>query len=195
MFEEKVKVNQVATYSLIKKKNGFNYVGSSTSLANRLKTGYFVPILQNREIDIAIKEVGLDQFYLDIYLIPENLIDPNSLTKSKNLSLALEQILILQHNPEYNVLKVAGSPAGNKRSLESILPSIKKNSKPIYLYDEINKELIYKADSRINLSKVINNSSSNIVKLLKSGDLYLNQFIFSDQLLSESEYTTNPIVN
>lgn len=170
-------------------------MGSSTSLANRLKTGYFVPILQNREIDIAIKEVGLDQFYLDIYLIPENLIDPNSLTKSKNLSLALEQILILQHNPEYNVLKVAGSPAGNKRSLESILPSIKKNSKPIYLYDEINKELIYKADSRINLSKVINNSSSNIVKLLKSGDLYLNQFIFSDQLLSESEYTTNPIVN
>ena len=42
-------------------------MGSSTSLANRLKTGYFVPILQNREIDIAIKEVGLDQFYLDIY--------------------------------------------------------------------------------------------------------------------------------
>ena len=118
-------------------------MGSSTSLANRLKTGYFVPILQNREIDIAIKEVGLDQFYLDIYLIPENLIDPNSLTKSKNLSLALEQILILQHNPEYNVLKVAGSPAGDKRSLESILPSIKKNRKPIYLYDEINKELIY----------------------------------------------------
>lgn len=142
-------------------------------------------------IDLAIKEVGLDQFYLSIYLIPESLIGSNSLTKLKNLSLALEQILILQINPEYNVLKVVGSAAGNKRSLESMLPSLLKNRKPIHLYDQINKELIYIAESRSSLAKIINYNTSNIVRLFKSGGLYLNQFIFSDKLLNESEYTTN----
>jgi len=110
-------------YIFTNKKTGFNYVGSSISLANRLKTGYFVANLQNRVIDLAIKQVGLDQFSLSIYLIPESLTGSNSLTKIKNLTLALEQILILQLNPEYNVLKVVGSAAGNKRSLESMLPS------------------------------------------------------------------------
>jgi group I intron endonuclease len=97
--------------------NGYNYIGSSISLTNRLKTGYFVPKLQNRVIDLAIKEAGLEQFYLNIYLIPEKLII--SETKLKNLTLALEQILILQNNPEYNVLKVVGSQAGNKHSPET----------------------------------------------------------------------------
>jgi hypothetical protein len=183
---------KAGVYVFTNKQNGYNYIGSSISLANRLKTGYFVPNLQNRVIDLAIKEVGLNQFYLSVYLIPENLIGSNSITKlKKNLSLALEQILILQINPEYNVLKVVGSAAGNKRSLESILPSIIKNSKPIYLYDQINKELIYIAESRVSLAKFINYNSSNIVRLFKSGGLYLNQFIFSDKLLNESEYTIN----
>lgn len=50
----------------------------------------------------------------------------------KNLSLALEQLFLLTVNPEYNVLKVAGSPAGIKRSLESILPSFIKSSRATY---------------------------------------------------------------
>jgi group I intron endonuclease len=114
--------------------NGYNYIGSSISLTNRLKTGYFVPNLQNRVIDLAIKEAGLEQFYLNIYLIPEKLII--SETKLKNLTLALEQILILQINPEYNVLKVVGSQAGNKHS-----PETKAKTKKKYFFCSLLREM------------------------------------------------------
>jgi hypothetical protein len=44
-------------------------------------------------------------------LLSKNLNTEKSVkAKIKNFTLALEQILILLHNPEYNVLKVAGSP-------------------------------------------------------------------------------------
>ena len=57
------------------KLNGFSYVGSSISLANRLSTGYLGPNLGNRVIDLAIKDIGLENFYLDLYIIPQDLID------------------------------------------------------------------------------------------------------------------------
>jgi hypothetical protein len=89
-------------------------VGSSKSLANRLCTGYFVPKLGNRKIDLAISDAGLYSFYLDLYILPKELLENLDNTvdngKIKSLTLALEQILILEKNPEYNVLKVAGSP-------------------------------------------------------------------------------------
>lgn len=107
-------------YMLINKDSGFKYVGSSISLAYRLFIGYLGPTLGKRVIDLAIKEAGLDRFYLDIYLIPEELIDltleepqvdtdrvksESVVQRKTDLALTLEQILILLHNPEYNVLK------------------------------------------------------------------------------------------
>lgn len=183
---------KAGVYMFTHKQNGYNYIGSSISLANRLKTGYFVPNLQNRAIDLAIKEEGLSQFSLSVYLIPEHLT--GSIAKKKKfLSLALEQILILQINPEYNVLKVAGSPAGNKRSLESMLPSFIKNRKLTYLYDNLNKELIYISESRSEFAKAMKYDGSNLSRHLRTKDLYLNRFIISNERLSESEYTTSLI--
>lgn len=135
-------------YIFTNKEDGNCYVGSSISLANRLATGYLVPVLGKRKIDLAITDSGLSLFYLDILILPAELIVEKtadgkdtlvSLLKLKNLTLALEQILLLEYNPEYNVLKVAGSPAGIKRTAESMLPSFTKNSKPVYLYDNLKK--------------------------------------------------------
>jgi hypothetical protein len=57
-------------YVFTNKNNKYSYVGSSISLANRLSTGYLGPKLGNRKIDLAITNAGLEQFYLDLYILP-----------------------------------------------------------------------------------------------------------------------------
>ena len=62
-------------YVFTNKTNGYSYVGSSISLSNRLMTGYLGPKLGNRKIDLAIKDAGLDSFYLDLYILPKELVE------------------------------------------------------------------------------------------------------------------------
>jgi excinuclease UvrABC nuclease subunit len=46
-------------YVFTNKLNGHCYVGSSISLANRLSTGYFGPVLGKRKVDLALTETKL----------------------------------------------------------------------------------------------------------------------------------------
>lgn len=98
-------------YRFIHKDTQYSYVGSSISLIKRLYSGYFGRIRSRRAIDVAIKRLGLANFTLEIYTLPLDMRSKNKLDL-KSLVLALEQILILLHNPEYNMLKVAGSSFG-----------------------------------------------------------------------------------
>jgi hypothetical protein len=84
-----------------------------------------------------------------------------------NISLALEQMMILEFNPEYNVLKVAGSqkPAGRKRSSESMLPSMVKNYRVTYVDDK--NKLIFIANSRSELARCMNLDLRNLSRILK----------------------------
>lgn len=107
-----------------------------------------------------------------------------------SLVLALEQILLLIYNPEFNVLKVAGSPAGLKRTQESMLPSLLKTSKVPYVYDNKAKKLIYSSKSLTKLAQLLNLYILNLSKLITNNSLYLNCIIFSNELLSESDYIT-----
>nr|YP_009722363.1 hypothetical protein [Morchella importuna]QGN66765.1 hypothetical protein [Morchella importuna] len=82
-----------------------------------------------RKIDLALSEAGLDSFCLDFYILPKELLENCDKVKIRNLSLCLEQLWILLLNPEYNVVKVAGSNAGYKHSDESIENNKIRNSK------------------------------------------------------------------
>lgn len=66
-------IGKAGVYKFTNQVNGFCYIGSSISLANILSTGYFGPKLGNRVIDLAIKDIGLDKFYLELYLIPKEI--------------------------------------------------------------------------------------------------------------------------
>lgn len=180
-------------YIFTNKNNQYTYVGSSISLANRLSTGYFGPKLGGRKIDLAIRDVGLDSFSLDLYILPEELIEnlDNTIDKGKikSLTLALEQILILWFNPEYNVLKVAGSPAGYKHSEESIKNNRIRNSKAYYIYDELNKELLYVSASQQDMAQILGISPTNFSRYKETK--YLNRFIFSNTTLNSEEYSEN----
>ena len=124
-------------------------------------------------------------------LLIGNLNDLTDKNKIKNLVLSLEQILMLKINPELNVLKVAGSPAGLKRSPESMFPSLLKTSKSVYLYDDVAKELIYISPSRSDLGRVIDCDPSSIVKSIQNNTLYLNRFKFSDSPIDSEVYSVN----
>lgn len=210
-------------YVFTNKINGYTYVGSTVSLANRLFKNYFKIVGQDNRIIIkAIKETGLENFTLDVYLIPKEWIElalscynkevgcsppegVNNATRSsldplitnkakagyikrmKDYYLPLEQILILEFNPSYNTLKVAYSNAGYKRTLEAVTKSALTKFKVTYLYDIKIKQLVYIAGSRSELSKISKNRS---IDMYLNGKLYLNQFIYSNNPLSEEEYTT-----
>lgn len=64
------------TYIFTNKSNGFSYVGSSISLVDRLFRCYFGSNLGDRKIDLALKESGLNSFYLDIYILPRRIASP-----------------------------------------------------------------------------------------------------------------------
>ena len=73
----------------------------------------------NRKIELALQEQNLESFYLDVYVLPIDLIKDKKLPEIKNFTLLLEQYYILMFNPEYNVLKVAGSSSGRVLSEET----------------------------------------------------------------------------
>lgn len=151
---------------------------------------YLGPTLGKRKIGLAITQAGLDSFHLDLYIFPSDLLQKKNsgnaadkatsslyFSKVKQLTLALEQIFLLLKNPEYNVLKVAGSPAGLKRTPESMVNNFLINSKP--LFDTVNQELIYKTPSQNKFGLALGISVSNIRGYFSNGQLYLSRFLFS----------------
>jgi group I intron endonuclease len=141
----------MGVYIFTNKVNGDQYVGSSINLAQRLIAGYFGNLLLlggRRKIEAAILEHGLANFYLDVLIIPAQTRSDyaGNIRILQHLVLSLEQMLILELNPKLNEIKVAGSGPGNLTG---------KSLKMTYLFDAVNKELIYITSGRINMAKII----------------------------------------
>lgn len=101
----------VFTYDI----TGDKYVGSSISLGHTIAKGYLGSNLGTCCIEDFIKENGIESFSLDLYILPQDLIDAflsrlgidtrDKTSKEykkgiKMLSLTLEQILTLFYNSE-----------------------------------------------------------------------------------------------
>ena len=73
-------------YLFTNKLNGERYIGSSINLASRLKNGYFgkLPLIGQRKIEKAIREYGLANFYLDVFLLPDSIKSSVSSSESSN---------------------------------------------------------------------------------------------------------------
>lgn len=69
-----------------------------------------------------------------------------------------------------------------------MLPSFLKTFKVTYVYDDLGKKQIYSTSSLTELAKMLNLDLSNLFKLILKNSLYLNRIIFSNKLLSESDY-------
>lgn len=115
--KEVVKDNtdKAGVYRWINKVNGKCYVGSSANLGFRLKQYYSNNYLTRKKsvssISSALIKYGHSNFILEIlvHCVPE-----------KSIILKKEQFYIDKFKPEYNILKVAGSPLGYKHTEEAL---------------------------------------------------------------------------
>ena len=176
----------MGVHLLTNRVNGYQYVGSSINLATRLKDGYFGNLLLlggRRKIEAAILEHGLVNFYLDVFLIPAQTrsYKAGNIRILHHLVLSLEQMLILELNPKLNEIKVAGSNPGSLTG---------KSLKKTYLFDSVNKELIYITNGRINMAKIIGCNEEAIKRYLyHKNKLYFKRFFIADEMPSDQEYS------
>src|ERR1700760_443760 len=146
-------------------KTGDQNVGSSVDLYTRLRY-YFKPSVLmegNRLINQSMKEFGIENFKLEVYII--NTIGMEY-SKIKAVTLSLEQYFIFILNPSLNLIKVAGSNPIVKHTEDHIASIKKANSKTVYVYKD--KTLVYEADSATELIKQINISPSTVTYSLKN---------------------------
>lgn len=112
--------NKSGIYRWVNLLNGKSYIGSSVNLARRLKEYYSIYYLENEGkknnslIYRAILKNGYSNFRIDIleYCVLEILIER-------------EQYYLDTLQPEYNILKTAGSLKGFKHS-EATIEKLKK---------------------------------------------------------------------
>lgn len=120
----------------------------------------------------------------------------NRCIRSNKLYLDRYQIVLAADNPEYQVgalypnpgADLSSVPASSEAYGESMQTSLLLSAKPLFMYDTINKECIYKAESQSKLVVDLGISGSNILLSLDSGQPYLGRFIFSHTPLVEGEY-------
>ena len=166
------------------------YVGSSINLSLRLRDGYFKMYKTTRKIEESLQEYGPENFTLEVYIIPSFVTKAVNLNNKilyisilKNLTITLEQILILELNPELNDIMVAGSSPG---------ALFNKNSKKTYLYDEIKKELIYISESRKEMAEVLGYNVDSLKRYFKVTKLlYLKRFMLTEYIEEGNTYTIN----
>lgn len=95
--------------------NGKSYIGSSVDLGYRLKQYFSVSYLTRKKsvssISSALLKYGHSNFKLEIM---------EYCVATKTIILEREQYYINLFNPEYNILKLAGSPLGYKHTEKSL---------------------------------------------------------------------------
>ena len=123
--------DNTGTYMWTHKESGKRYVGSAVNLSNRLKNYFFKSYLERSKsmyICNALLHHGFSAFTLTIYEYIE--ISNLSKEEAKKLILELEQFYFDVLQPEYNILKTAGSSLGFTHSSETkALMSLAKSGK------------------------------------------------------------------
>ena len=163
----------------VKNKN-ICYVGSSINLYNRV-CSYFMPSILNKADRKVLRYLNKYGF-TDIKLILL-ILDSNSTLEQV---LELEQYYIDTLSSKLNVDLVAGGYNGyhSPMSQEARDRLRKLRGIPIYLYDTTTKSLIFISDSKQWLNNIsIHHKTMKIC--LMNGNLYLNRFYLSIDLISE----------
>jgi hypothetical protein len=143
---------------------GRKYVGSSNSLSRRLEQ-YFNPNpLFYKEYGLLlplIKKEGFSAFNLEVFVMPEEL-------SSDYNFLFLEQYHLLDSNFNLNTQRVVNFRVNQGNT--------------VYLYDFEGKILYYTATSLNVLKADLGVHHATVTKCIKTGSLYLDYFIITDQL-------------
>lgn len=172
--------NKSGVYRWINLVNGKSYVGSSVNLGYRLKQYYSVSYLNRKKsassISRALVKYGHSNFKLEILEYCE---------ADRLIILEREQYYIDLLKPEYNILKIAGSPLGYKHTEESLAKM--RNRK-------LSKEHLY-----IVLTRILSDDHKAAVKKARTNSIHsadarakMRNFIHSEETKAKlSQRLTN----
>lgn len=161
-----------------------SYVGSSINLYNRV-CSYFMPSIlakSDRKVLRYFNKHGFNNVKLTLLILDS--------TATWEQIIELEQYYIDTISPNLNVDLVAGGYNGYHApmSLEARDLLRKLRGIPIYIYDTLTKSLIFISDSKQWLYSNINIHNTSLENCLNNGNLYLNRFFFSLDIISEFPY-------
>uniref|UniRef100_UPI0022385457 GIY-YIG endonuclease n=1 Tax=Ramaria rubella TaxID=113071 RepID=UPI0022385457 len=162
------------------------YVGSSVNLYNRV-CSYFMPSIlakSDRRVLRYLNKYGFKEVTLTLLILLP------SATWSQVIEL--EQKYIDFISPNLNVDLVAGGYNGYHTPMSpQALDKLRKfRGTTVYIYDTMTKSLIYLSDSKQWLYEKIGIHHITLNNCISNGNLYLNRFFFSLEVISEFPYET-----
>ena len=160
------------------------YVGVSINLYNRV-CSYFMPSILNkadRKVLRYFKANGFKNVKLTLLILNSD--------ATWEQAIELEQYYIDLLSPKLNVEKIAGGYNGYHApmSQEAIDRLRKLRGKTVYLYDTVTKSLIFISDSKQWLYNNINIHHVSLDNCLDNAKLFLDRFLFSNDIISEFPY-------
>ena len=163
------------------KSKQIGYIGSSINLYNRV-CSYFLPSIlarADRKVLRYFNKYGFKDVKLTLFILDSN--------SSWEEVIRLEQYYIDSFSPNLNVDLVAGGYNGyhEPMSLKARETLQKMRGTSIYIYDLSSKSLIFISDSKQWLYNNIYIHHVSLNNCIINGNLYLNRFLFTLELLSE----------
>lgn len=157
------------------------YVGHSINLYNRISS-YFMPSIlktKARRVLRYLYKYGFSNIKLTIYIMNEN--------SNLDQVLELEQHFIDSLGPNLNVdLVASGSGYHEPMSQEMREKLRKQRGVPVYVYTANDFTLLYIFESKQQLYNLINMHHNTLNDCLNLGNIYLDTFFFSIDLIEES---------
>lgn len=160
------------------------YVGHSINLYNRISS-YFMPSILNskaRRVLRYLNKYGFSNIKLTIYIMNED--------SSFNQVVELEQHLIDSLKPNLNVDLVARGSGYHEPMSQEIREKLRKmRGTPIYMYSAKDFTLQYIFESKQQLYNLTKIHHVTLSACLNLGNIYLDTFFFSLDIIEESPGT------
>jgi hypothetical protein len=161
------------------------YVGHSINLYNRISS-YFIPSIlktKARRVLRYLNKNGFSNIKLTIYIMKDN--------SSLEQVVELEQHFIHSLNLNLNVdLVASGSNHHEQMSQEMGEKLRKQRGTPVYMYTVKDLVLLYAFDSKQQAYDCINIHHNTLNDCLNLGNIYLDTYFFSLDLIEESPETS-----
>ena len=160
------------------------YVGHSISLYNRISS-YFMPSIvktKARRVLRYLNKHGFSNIKLTIYIMKDN--------SSLEEVVELEQHFIDNLKPNLNVDLVASSSGYHELMSQEMCEKLRKQrGTPVYMYNVKDFVLICVFNSKQQVYDLINIHHNTLNDCLNLGNIYLDTFFFSLDLIEESPET------
>jgi len=163
-------------YMLTNKLTNDMYIGQSADISKRFKNYFNLSYIKSKNsfiISRALIKYGYSNFSVTILEYSD-----------KSELIIKEQYYLNKLNPQYNILKIAGSSRGFKHSEETKLKISAAHGNPVNIYEKCSSEgfkLIGSFVSARRAGKFLDISGSTVIRYMNSCEIYKERYKFSSK--------------